>query len=313
MTRRAAFLVLTFVVAAIVAPLLAPYEPGVRFRDHLHAPPMRPQVTGFRLPTAHPLVLADRLDQRFEADVSRSVPLPWFGGDGRNTPVFLLGADSLGRDVLSRLLYGARTSIGLALVATLGALLIGAFAGAWAGFHGGWIDEAVMRVADFVLVLPVIYVVLVLRAVLPLVLPPSTIFLLVALIFVLVGWPFVAKGVRAIVAAERDQEYIVAARSLGAGSMRLLARHLVPSCAGHLVVQATMLLPAFVLAEATLSYVGLGFPDAVPSWGTMLSEAANVSSLSRFPWTLAPAGAIFLVAMSTNLLTARQDSRRRHD
>ena len=104
--------------------------------------------------------------------------LPWFERDD-DAPVFLLGADDFGRDVLSRLLYGARTSIGLALVATLGAVLIGALAGAWAGYRGGWVDEAIMRVADFVLVLPVIYVVLVLRAVLPLVLPPSTVFLLV--------------------------------------------------------------------------------------------------------------------------------------
>ena len=138
---------------------------------------MRPHLDG-GTPVVHPLVLADRLEQRFEADRSRTVPLPWFERD-RDAPVFLLGADDFGRDVLSRLLYGARTSIGLALVATLGAVLIGALAGAWAGYRGGWVDEAIMRVADFVLVLPVIYVVLVLRAVLPLVLPASTVFLLV--------------------------------------------------------------------------------------------------------------------------------------
>lgn len=269
---------------------------------------MRPHVNGFSVPIVHPLVLADRLDQRFEPDLEKTLPLPWFRGDDQ-TPVFLLGADSLGRDVLSRLFYGARASIGLALVATLGALIIGAFAGALAGFRSGWIDETVMRVADFVLVLPTIYVVLVLRAVLPLVLPPSTVFMLVGVIFVLVGWPFVAKGVRAIVAVEREREYVLAARSLGAGSVRLLACHLVPACAGYLMVQATILLPSFVLAEATLSFVGLGFPDAVPSWGTMLSEAANIGSLSRFPWTLAPAVAIFVVAMSANILTQREAGR----
>ncbi|MGH9386647.1 MAG: ABC transporter permease [Vicinamibacterales bacterium] len=310
MTRRAGLLILAFVLIAALAPLLAPYDPGRTFREFLHAPPMTPKFAGFGLPTARPLVLADRLEQRFEADPARTVPLPWFGSDDRS-PVFLLGSDSLGRDELSRLLYGARTSIGLALVATLGALCIGAFAGSLAGLRGGWMDETVMRLADFVLVLPMIYVVLVLRAVLPLVLAPSTVFVLVALIFVLVGWPFVAKGVRAIVAAERDRDYILAARSLGAGPLRLLTRHLIPACAGYLVVQATILLPAFVLAEATLSFVGLGFPDAVPSWGTMLIEAANVGSLARFPWTLSPALAIFLVAMSANALTSQRDLRRR--
>ena len=185
------------------------------FRDYLHAPPMRPHFEAWRRscirscsPTGSSSASSRTRRARCRCRGSARID---------DAPVFLLGADNFGRDVLSRLLYGARTSIGLALVATLGAVLIGALAGAWAGYRGGWVDEAVMRVADFVLVLPVIYVVLVLRAVLPLVLPASTVFLLVAWIFVAVGWPFVAKGVRAIVAAERDREYVQAARSLGAG------------------------------------------------------------------------------------------------
>jgi peptide/nickel transport system permease protein len=208
--------------------------------------------------------------------------------------------------VLSRLLYGARTSIGLALLATLGAVLIGAAAGAWAGYHGGWVDEAIMRLADFVLVLPVIYVVLVLRAVLPLVLSAATVFLLVSAIFILVGWPFVAKGVRSIVAVERNREYVLAAKSLGADQTRIVMRHLIPACAGHLLVQATLLLPAFILAEATLSFIGLGFPDPVASWGTMLAGAGNYNAIARFPWTLSPAVAIFAIVLATNLVASQR-------
>ena len=307
MIRRAGLFVAALTAFAMLAPWLAPYGSGEAFRDFLHAPPMRPQLSGWS-PVVHPLVLADRLEQRFEPDLSRTVQLPWIARD-RATPVFLLGADSFGRDVLSRLLHGARTSIGLSLVATLGAVIIGALAGAWAGYRGGWIDDAIMRVADFVLVLPAIYVVLVLRAILPLVLPASTVFLLVSWIFVLVGWPFVAKGVRAIVAVESGREYVQAARSLGAGSLRILVIHLIPACAGHLLVQATLLLPAFILAEATLSYIGLGFPDPVASWGTMLAGAGNYNAVARFPWTLAPAAAIFLVVLGTNLLVSRQPTR----
>ncbi len=303
MIRRTALFLISLIAVAVFAPMLAPYDAAEAFRDYLHAPPMRPHFDGVS-PVVHPLVLADRLAQRFEPDRSRTVKLPWVERD-RTTPVFLFGADDFGRDVLSRLLYGARTSIGLALFATLGAVLIGAVAGAWAGYRGGWVDEGIMRVADFVLVLPVIYVVLVLRAVLPLVLPATTVFLLVSWIFVLVGWPFVAKGVRAIVAGERNREYVQAARSLGAGPLRILTVHLIPACGGHLLVQATLLLPAFILAEATLSYVGLGFPDPVASWGTMLASAGNYNAVSRFPWTLLPALAIFLVVFFTNLLIAR--------
>lgn len=304
MIRRAGIFILVLIAAAALAPALAPYESGRAFRDFLHAPPMRPRLEAGSV-GAHPLVLANRMEQRFEPDRSRTVPLPWFGAS--DVPVFLLGADDFGRDVLSRLLYGARTSIGLALVATFGAVLIGALAGAWAGYRGGWVDESVMRVADFVLVLPVIYVVLVLRAVLPLVLPPLTVFLLVSWIFILVGWPFVAKGVRAIVAVERQREYVLAAHSLGAGHGRIIVRHLLPACIGHLIVQATLLLPAFILAEATLSFVGLGFPDPVASWGTMLAGAGNYSAIARFPWTLAPAIAIFAIVLATNLIASPRD------
>jgi peptide/nickel transport system permease protein len=300
--RRAGTFLALLVGLAVIAPWLAPYESGDAFRDFLHAPPMRPTLDGLT-PVVHPLVLADRLEQRFEPDRSRTVRMPWFEHD-LTAPVFLLGADDFGRDVLSRLLYGARTSLGLSLVATLGAVLIGALAGAWAGYRGGWIDDAIMRVADFVLVLPAIYVVLVLRAVLPLVLQPSTVFMLVSWIFVLVGWPFVAKGVRAIVAVERSREYVQAAHSLGAGQVRILTRHLIPACTGHLVVQATLLLPAFILAEATLSFIGLGFPDPVASWGTMLASAGNYNAIARFPWTLSPAIAIFAVVFATNLIAS---------
>jgi peptide/nickel transport system permease protein len=303
MIRRAGILLAVLTVFALIAPWLAPYDASDAFRDFLHAPPMRPHLDGLA-PVVHPLVLADRLEQRFEADRSRTLKLPWIERD-QSAPVFLLGADDFGRDVLSRLLYGARTSIGLSLVATLGAVLIGALAGAWAGYRGGWIDDAIMRVADFVLVLPVLYVVLVLRAVLPLVLPASTVFILVALIFIGVGWPFVARGVRAIVAVERQREYVQAAQSLGAGPLRILSTHLIPACTGHLIVQATLLLPAFILAEATLSYVGLGFPDPVASWGTMLAGAGNYTAVARFPWTLAPAIAIFAIVLLTNVLAAQ--------
>ena len=307
MIWRAAVFIASLVVFAAVAPTLAPYDASQSFRDFLHAPPMRPHFDGAR-PVAHPLVLADRLEQRFEPDESRTIPLPWFGVSA--APVFLLGADDFGRDVLSRLLYGARMSIGLALVATLGAVLVGALAGAWAGYRGGWMDDTIMRVADFVLVLPVLYVVVVLRAVLPLVLPPATVFLLVSIIFILVGWPFVAKGVRAIVTVERSREYVEAARSIGAGPARIILRHLIPACAGHLLVQATLLLPAFILAEAALSFVGLGFPDPVASWGTMLAAAGNYNSIARFPWTLTPALAIFVIVLATNLIAGPQADTR---
>ena len=307
MPRRAAALLLALTAAAVAAPWLAPYDPGATFRGYRHAPPMPPRLSeGLAV---YPLIIESLLDERFSEDRTRTVALPW--SSSRTDPVLLLGADKSSRDVLSRLLAGARISLGIGLLSVVLAAALGGLVGGWAASCGGWIDDAVMRVSDFVLVLPVLYVVLVLRAVLPLVLSPLYVFLLMAAIFPLVGWPFVARGVRAIVAREREREYVLAARSLGASRAQILWRHLLPACFGHIAVQASLLLPAFILAEAALSYVGLGFPDTVPTWGTMLHEAADVNELSRFPWTATPALAIFAVTLVTNLVLQRRPSDRR--
>jgi peptide/nickel transport system permease protein len=163
------------------------------------------------------------------------------------------------------------------------------------------VDELLSRFTEFVLVLPAIYVALALRAVMPLVLPADTVFVVLTVIFALLGWPIVARGVRAIVASERDRDYAASALAIGAGPVRTLVLHLLPAAWSYLTVQATLLLPAFILAEATLSYVGLGFPDTVPTWGTMLQDAANVSLVAEAPWMLAPAAAIFLFVLAVNL------------
>jgi len=311
--RLAGFVLLAATAcAALAAPLLAPHDPGHQFRDYLFAPPMRPHVIDadgrWRLPFVYRWTLVSRLEGRFEEDRSRPVPLVWFSGgrvvraaDEEGGPWLPLGGDRFGRDVLARVLHGARVSLGLSALASLGALVIGIAVGGLAGYAGGALDEGLMRFAEFVLVLPLIYVVLALRAALPLVLSPTAIFLLMTGIFALVGWPYLARGVRAIVASERERDYAVAARSLGAGHLRLLVRHLLPAARGFVATQVTLLVPAFILAEATLSYVGLGFPDDIASWGSMLHEAANVAAIAEFPWTLAPAAAIFIVVLGVNL------------
>ena len=159
-----------------------------------------------------------------------------------------------------------------------------------------------MRATDFVMVLPATYVALALRSVMPLVLPAAAVFALLASIFALVGAPFIAQGVRAIVRSERRLEYASAAQALGASDARLLVRHLLPAARGFVDAAMTILVPAFIVAEATLSYVGLGFPDPVASWGTMLHDAANVSVIADFPWLLSPAAAMFLIVLGLNLV-----------
>ena len=307
MTRAGQALLAAVVFIAIAAPWLAPNPPDRQFNTYLYAPPTSVHFDSGEGTYFYPLRVVSRLERRFEEIRDRPVLVAWFSGHlvastDEREPLLLLGADSYGRDIFARLLYGSRTSLGLALFATLAAMIIGVVVGGVAGYTGGVVDELLSRLSDFVLVLPAIYVVLALRAVMPLVLPPREVFLLLAGIFGLVGWPIVARGVRGIIVSEREREYITAGRALGAGPVRLLAVHLLPATRGYLATQATLLLPAFILAEATLSYVGLGFPDTVPTWGTMLHDASNAALLGDAPWMLAPAAAIFVVVLAVNLV-----------
>ena len=342
MKRAGAICLFAVIAASALAPWLAPNDPNARFNDLLYAPPTRvylfdaggpegpplrdsadrdasrggplgpPDITG---PHIYPWTLVSRLERRFEADRSRPIALSWFS-DGRlvtgdaasGAPLLILGADGYGRDIFARLLYGGRATLAVAALATLGATLLGALIGGLSGQAAWWIDAVLSRASEFVLVLPAIYVALALRAVMPLVLSAPTVFLLLTGIFTLLGWPVVARGVRAIVLAEREREYVIAARAAGAGGGRLLLRHLLPAAGGYITTQATLLLPAFILAEATLSFVGLGFPTTMATWGTMLQDAANVATLGDAPWALAPAAAMFLVVLSVNLLVQGKSS-----
>ncbi len=319
MNRAGGALVTVVVLAALLAPVLSPHQADYRHPRLLSAPPTRPHLRDeggqWHRPFIYRYRQVSRLEQTFEEDRSARVPLRWLANgrlvtssDDETAPLMLLGADSVGRDVFSRLLFGARPSLGLALAAALGTVLIGAFAGGVAGYAGGILDEVLMRAADFIMVLPAIYLVLALRAVLPIVLAPSVVFWLLASIFAIVGAPFVARGVRAIVRSECEQEFVAAARSLGARPARLLVRHLLPAARGFLAVEVTLLVPAFIVAEATLSYVGLGFPDSVASWGTMLHDAASIRTFGDFPWLLSPAVAIFVVVLGLNLMSERRRS-----
>jgi peptide/nickel transport system permease protein len=307
--RRVGLLLLILVaVSAVAAPLLAPNASEQRFGDLLYAPPTRIHIwqDGVAAPFIYPKRVVSRIERRFEDDRAHPAALIWLSNgrlvSGGDTPLLLLGADAYGRDLFSRLLYGGRISLALAFSAALCAVVVGALLGGIAGYAGGWLDGAICRSSELLLMLPTMYVVLVLRAMLPIVLAPATVFALLTLIFTGLGWPIVARGARAIVVAEREREYVEAARALGASPARLLLGHLLPATSGYLATQITLLVPAFVLAEATLSYVGFGFPAATATWGTMLQDAANVLLLVDVPWLLAPAAAIFLTVLSINLL-----------
>ena len=295
-------IILVMVIAAVAAPILAPNDPDQRFADLLYAPPTRVHVwdDGPRLPFIYRQQLVSRIERSFADDTRERITFP--GDPKHGAPVLLLGADSYGRDIFSRLLYGARVSLALAVLSALGAVILGALIGGVAGYVGGRIDALLSRSTEFLLVLPMMYVVLVLRAVLPVVLGATAVFVLLTAIFIVLGWPIVARGTRALVIVEREREYIAAAHAIGMSPARVLVRHLLPSTASYLGAQFSLLVPAFLLAEATLSYVGFGFPPDTATWGTMLEDAANILVVGDAPWLLAPAGAIFFAVLAINLV-----------
>ena len=210
---------------------------------------------------------------------------------------FLLGTDSVGRDVLSRLIYGGRVSITIGLVSALIAITVGSALGAVAGHFGGWVDSAVSRFSDSVSAFPALFLILTISSFVP----PS-IFNVIAIIGLL-SWMPSFRLMRAEVLRLRSTTYVEAANALGAKDVRVMARHLVPNAIGPIVVQATLGVADAILTESALSFLGLGVQPPVASWGNMLSDARSLTVLQSQPWLwLPPGAAIFLTVLSVNFL-----------
>ncbi len=202
--------------------------------------------------------------------------------------IFLLGTDAFGRDVFSRVLYGGRISVLAGLAAMLLALSLGTAAGTLAGYFGGWTSRLLMRGGELVLALPWLYLLLAVRAALPLHIPTEEAFLLVVAIIGSLGWVRPARLVRGVVLSARERPYVEAARGFGAAPWYSIRRHILPETRGVVLTQAALLVPQFILAEVTLSFLGLGIAEPVPSWGNMLAEARQYFALVDHGWLLAP-------------------------
>jgi peptide/nickel transport system permease protein len=186
------------------------------------------------------------------------------------------------------MLYGGRVSILAGLFATMLALGLGTMAGAVAGYYGGWAEAVLMRGGELLLALPWLYLLLAARALLPLHIATTQAFLLIVGIIGGVGWIRPARLVRSVAVSTRERGYVLAARGFGASGAYVIRRHILPETMGVVLTQATILIPQFILAEVTLSFLGLGISEPVPSWGNMLAEARQYFALVSHPWMLAP-------------------------
>ena len=306
-------------VGALFAGVAAPYDPTVQDRDASFVPPTKihfrdPGGTLHLRPWVYGVEIND--DGDYSEDLQHQfrlrllvegAPYKLFGilpstrhlfGVDAGGKIFLMGTDLYGRDQFSRLVYGAQISLFAGLLATILSLSLGAIIGTIAGFFGGWMDEGLMRLAELLLALPWLYLLFAVRAFLPLSVNPTTTFILVVAIIGFVGWVRPARLVRGIVLSAKERRYVLAARGFGASDFYLLRRHIFPQTYSVLLTQATLLIPQFILAEVTLSFLGLGVAEPVPSWGNMLSSLQQYHVIVSYWWMFMPGIALVGVFLS---------------
>jgi peptide/nickel transport system permease protein len=218
--------------------------------------------------------------------------------------IFLLGTDKYGRDQLARLLRGGQISLLAGLVAAALSIAIGLSFGTIAGYYGPFADAVIMRTAELFLVLPWLYLLLAVKAFLPLNLGPATSFLLVVAVIGVVGWARPARLIRGVVLSEKERNYVIAAQGFGATKLYVLRRHILPRTAAVVLTQATLLVPAYSLSEMTLSFLGLGVSEPVPSWGNMLASLQQYHVLTSYWWMFLPALPAILVFWGYYILTS---------
>jgi peptide/nickel transport system permease protein len=213
-----------------------------------------------------------------------------------------LGADRLGRCVWSRLVQGAQISMSIGLVGVAMSLIIGILLGGISGYYGGRVDFAIQRVIEFVLSLPTIPIWLAMAAALPQGWPPTATYMMITVILSLIGWAQLARVVRGRFLSLRTEDFVMAARLDGCSEKRVIFRHMLPSFTSHIVASITLAIPAMILAETALSFLGLGLQPPTISWGVLLREAQNIRSIASAPWLFAPGGAVVVAVLALNFL-----------
>lgn len=218
--------------------------------------------------------------------------------------IYLWGADQFGRDVFGRILFGARISLTIGIIASLIALLLGLVLGGLSGYFGGWLDDLLMRIVEVFATIPSLFMLLALRALFPLDINPTTMFIILVSILGFISWGPIARVVRGLALSLREEEYIQAARALGSRNLKILLRHLLPGTYAYAIVSFSLLVPSFILTEAGLSFLGLGMSEPASSWGLMLAVAqeGGIQTFTRRPWMLLPGLFIFIAVLAYNFV-----------
>jgi peptide/nickel transport system permease protein len=216
--------------------------------------------------------------------------------------LFVLGTDRLGRDVMSRMIYGARISLTIGLIGIFISFTLGISIGGLAGYYGGLLDLIVQRIIEVLQSLPSIPLWLALAAIMPVTWSPIAVYFAITIILGLIDWTGLARAVRSKLLALREEDYVLAAQIMGAEPQRIIGRHLVPGFMSHLIATATISIPTMILGETALSFLGLGLRPPITSWGVLLNEAQNINVVALYPWLLMPVAPVILVILTFNFL-----------
>ena len=310
----------------LISEFLAPYALNSRHDDFIFAPPQHVHLfQDGRFVGPYVLGFDYRLDMKtlkrvYTPNPAKVQPLRflchgdsyWYWGlvesdvhllcPAEGGTAFLLGTDRLGRDMLSRVLYGARISLTIGLVGISISFVIGLTLGGLAGYYGGWIDSLVQRLIEIIRSFPELPLWMALSAILPVNWSPLLVYFGITLILGMIDWTGLGRAVRSKLLALREEDFATAAMLMGASPRRIIVRHLLPSFMSHLIASATLSIPSMILGETALSFLGLGLRPPITSWGVLLNEAQNINVVALYPWLMLPVLPVIITVLAFNFL-----------
>lgn len=324
--------IVTFLIyfVAIFADFFAPLPPEQYSTDHTYAPPQvlylfdetenglqfSPYVNGYKIELNYD---AGRRDFVIDETVKHSIgffvhgtpyrllglidtDIHFIGTHDPEAPLYLAGADRLGRDILSRTIYGTRVSMSIGLVGVALSLFFGILLGGISGYFGGWIDNLIQRLIEILQSIPSIPLWIGLAAAIPADVPPIHVYFLITVILSVIGWTGLARVVRGKFYALKTEDFVKAAKLDGVGTMRIIFRHMLPSFLSHIIATVTLAIPGMIIAETSLSFLSIGLRPPVISWGVLLQEAQNIRSISNAPWLFLPGVGVVIAVLALNFL-----------
>jgi len=310
--------------SVIISEFLAPYALTTRNTDFIYAPPQTINFFHdgeFQGPFVYGLkyqLNMTNLKREYQEDKQsvqkirffcKSDPYKFWGHVAASThlfcpsatgTLFLLGTDRLGRDVLSRIIYGTRISLTVGLLGIIFSFIIGITIGGLAGYFGGWVDNLSQRAIEIIRSFPELPLWMALSASLPVTWSPILIYFGITIILGMLDWTGLARAVRSKLLSLREEDFALAAQLMGAKPQRIIARHLLPSFTSHLIASATLSIPSMILGETALSFLGLGLRPPITSWGVLLTEAQNMNAVELYPWIMTPVIPVIIVVLALN-------------